>query len=375
MTKNPTTGAQPITFHPSGNAVGKPGTPYLTNCWYAAALSREVQGEDMLARQLLDTSVLLYRKADGEPVALHDRCPHRFVPLSKGKRDGDDVVCAYHALRFDCTGQCTHNPHGKQVIPAAAKVRSFPLLEKWGFIWIWMGNEPADASKLPDFGELDNGPASGIGHTYMPMKANFELIIDNVMDLSHVDHVHGEIISTRGQLTPQIPPVKEENKTVNVRWEWAQTPPMGIFAPFMQKPEESARHFVSVTWYAPATIQLTIGATQDDSAGLTLDQTVGQYDLHTCTPANANETHYWFATRRNHNVDDEGFNQFKIDAMHNAFVDEDGPIIEAVQREMNTSDFFSLNPVLITSDAAPVRVRRLLKQMIEKEAEKLASGG
>lgn len=358
--------AKHFAIHPAGNATGKPVTPYLLNCWYVAALSREVQGEAFLARQLLDTSVLLYRKADGTPVALHDRCAHRFVPLHMGKRVGDDVVCAYHALRFDCTGACVHNPHGKQLISAAAKVRSYPLLERWGFIWIWMGEQPADPAKLPDFGPLDDGPATGIGHTYMPMKAHYELIIDNVMDLSHVDHVHGEIISTRGQLTPQIPVPREENGSIQTRWEWSQTPPIGILAPFLPDPAAAARHFVQVNWHAPASIQLTIGATQGDGA-LTLDQTVGQYDLHTCTPASATETHYWFATRRNHIVDDAGYNQFKIEAMHNAFVTEDGPIIEAVQREMNTSDFFALNPVLISSDGAPVRVRRLLKKMIDQE--------
>lgn len=358
--------AAPNGVHPSGNTVGKPDTHYLLNCWYAAALSQEMSSDGMLPRTLLDTSVLLYRKADGTPVALHDRCPHRFVPLSMGERKGDDVVCRYHALRFDCTGTCTHNPHGKQVIPAAARVRSFALQEKYGFVWIWMGDEPADPAKLPDFGPLDDGPATGIGHTYMPMKANFELIIDNVMDLSHVDHVHGEIISTRGQLTPQIPPVNELDGSVNVRWEWQQTPPIGILAPFLPQPTNPARHFVTVTWHAPATIQLTIGATQGDGP-LTLEQTIGQYDLHTCTPASAGESHYFFATRRNHVVDDADYNQFKIKAMHEAFVNEDGPIIEAVQREMNTSDFFALNPVLITSDTAPVRVRRLLARMIDQE--------
>jgi vanillate O-demethylase monooxygenase subunit len=190
------------------------------------------------------------------------------------------------------------------------------------------------------------------------------------MDLSHVDHVHGEIISTRGQLTPQIPAVKDEDHTVNVRWEWSQTPPIGILAPYLPQPEAPAEHFVSVTWHAPASIQLTIGCTQQEGlsrSDLTLANTLGQYDLHTCTPASATETHYWFATRRNHIVDDAGYNQFKIEAMHNAFVQEDGPIIEAVQREMNTSDFFALKPVLITSDVAPVKVRRTLARMIEQE--------
>lgn len=363
---NDLTQAKHLTIHPAGNTLGKPDTPYLLNTWYVAALSREVQGETLFARQLLDTSVLIYRKADGTPVALHDRCPHRFVPLHMGKRVGDDVVCAYHALRFDCTGACVHNPHGNGQIAASAKVKTFPLLERYGFIWIWMGNQPADPAKLPDFSPLDDGPATGIAHTYMPMKAHFELIIDNVMDLSHVDHVHGEILTTRGQLSPQIPKVTEKDNTVHVRWEWAQTPPMGILAGFLPDTAAEARHFVEVTWHAPATIELRVGATQNDGP-LDLSNAVGQNDLHTCTPASATETHYFFATRRNHLVDDAAFNQGKIEAMHGVFVTEDGPIIEAVQREMNTSDFFALNPVLISSDAAPVRVRRLLKKLIEQE--------
>lgn len=356
-----------ITLHPSGNPIGKPDTPYLLNTWYAAALSTEVPTEGMMQRTLLDTSVLLYRKADGTAVALHDRCPHRFVPLSMGRREGDDVVCRYHALRFDCTGTCTHNPHGNGHIPTAARVRSYPLLERHGLLWIWMGEMPADPSKLPDFGPLDDGPATGLAHTYMQMKAHYELIIDNVMDLSHVDHVHGEIITTRGQLSPLIPPVKEENDTVNVRWEWSQTPAMLIFANFLPDPAQGARHFLDVTWFAPATIRLMVGAVQDGTSPLDLAHTVGQYDVHTCTPASEGHTHYWFATRRNHVVDDAGFNAMKIQAMHGAFVNEDGPIIEAVQREMNTPDFFALNPVLISSDVAPVRVRRLLRRMIDAE--------
>jgi len=328
-----------ILLHPSGNPAGKPKTPYLLNCWYAAGLSTEIPSEGMLSRKLLDTSVLMYRTADGTPVALHDRCPHRFVPLSMGKRDGDDIVCKYHALRFDCTGTCTHSPHGNGTIPKAARVRQFSLLERHGFVWIWMGDEPADPAKLPDFGALDDGPATGLAHTYMPMKTHYELIIDNVMDLSHVDHVHGEIITTRGQLSPLIPPVKEVNNTVNVRWEWQQTPAMLILANFLPDPAAAARHFLDVTWFAPATIQLMVGAVQDSTSPLDLAHTVG----------------------------DGEYNQMKIQAMHGAFVNEDGPIIEAVHREMGTSDFFSLNPVLISSDAAPVRVRRLLARLIDQE--------
>lgn len=347
----------------------RPATPYLREAWYAAALSTDVGPEAFFPRTLLDTPVLLYRRADGRAVALHDRCPHRFAPLSQGKRCGDEVACPYHALRFNAEGRCTHNPHGNGLIPQAAQVRSFPIEERHGFLWIWMGETPPDLGRLPDFSPLDAGPDTGIAFTYMRMKAHFELIIDNVMDLSHVDHVHGEIITTRGQLSPLVPQLREEDGAIAARWEWKQTPAMMIFANFMPRPADEARMFVQVNWTPPANIQLSIGATQDEGP-MDLQHCLGQYDLHTCTPETADTTHYFFATRRNHLEHDGEFNRMKIQAMHAAFENEDGPIIEAVHQRMGTADFFSLKPVLISSDAAPVRVRRRLAQLIAQETSR-----
>jgi len=340
---------------------------YLTNAWYAAALSTEVAGTAFFHRTLLDQSILLYRTQDGTAVALRDRCPHRFAPLHLGKRIGDEVSCLYHALRFDGTGTCTHNPHGSGDIPKAARVRAYPLVERYGFLWIWMGEAAPALEGLPDFGELDRGHPHGVAHTYMHLKANYELIIDNVMDLTHVDHVHGEIISTRGQLSPLTPKLKFGGASVSSRSEWKQTPPMMIFANFQPAPSTEARMFFDITWTPPATIQLSVGATQDD-APLDLTGCVGQYDLHTCTPETADSTHYFFATRRNHAVEDGDYNLAKIRAMHTAFETEDGPLLEAIHAEMKTTDFFSLNPVLMSNDAAPVKVRRLLKRLIEEES-------
>jgi len=342
--------------------------PYLKNAWYVACLSTEVEGEQLFHRKILDTSVMIYRKQDGTPVALRDRCPHRFAPLHLGKRMGDEVVCFYHALRFDSTGVCTHNPHGNGHIPKAACVRSFPLLERYGFMWIWMGEQKADPALLPDFSPLEQGHPNGVGYTYMHVKANYELIIDNVMDLSHIDYVHGEIITTRGQLSPLVPQVQQDQRSVTARWEWKQTPAMMIFAKFLERPAQEARHFFNITWTPPANIQLSVGANQDGRP-LTLDGTVSQYDLHTTTPESEFSTHYFFATRRNHAEEDAEYNVLKIQGMHGAFEDEDVPIINAVQEEMGDADFFDLNPVLMSNDAAPVRVRRLLLRLKEAEAD------
>lgn len=337
---------------------------YLTNIWYIAALSSEVGPEELFHRKILNTSVMLYRKEDGTAVALHDRCPHRFAPLHLGTRTGDEVACPYHALRFDGTGQCTHNPHGNGRIPRAAQVRSFPLVERHGFLWIWMSEEAADPALIPDYSPLDRGHPNAVGYTYMHMPVHYELIIDNVMDLSHIDHVHGEIITTRGKLSPVTPRIAEADNSVSAHWEWTQQPPLMIFAPFLAQPEAEARHYFDITWRAPANIQLSVGAVQGDAG---FDAATSQYDLHSCTPADDGNTHYFFATRRNHVEEDAEYNALKIKAMHDAFEDEDGPILRAVQQEMGGIDFFSLDPVLMSNDVAPVKVRRLLERMIADE--------
>ncbi|MDB5717660.1 MAG: Vanillate O-demethylase oxygenase subunit, partial [Sphingomonas bacterium] len=115
---------------------------YLRNCWYAAAWPHEVS-EAPLARKLLDHHVVLYRTTDGVAHALEDRCPHRFAPLSMGRLIDDQLQCPYHGLRFGTDGACVYNPH-YDALPRAAKVASYPLLDRYGMLWIWMGDEPAD---------------------------------------------------------------------------------------------------------------------------------------------------------------------------------------------------------------------------------------
>jgi vanillate O-demethylase monooxygenase subunit len=344
-------------------------SPFLMNCWYVAAMSTDVKGEELFHRTILNKPVLIYRKMDGTPIAMLDRCPHRFAPLHLGKRVGDDISCLYHALQFDCEGQCTHNPHGNGLIPKAAKVPTFTLMEKYGFIWIWMGDEAADPGKLPDYGELMSGHPNSVAQTYMHVNANYQLLTDNVMDLSHIDHVHGEIISTRGQLSPLIPKIQENDRMVRAGWEWKQTPAMLILNQFLPEPQTEARHFFDITWTPPSHIQLSVGATQTPEVQLNLENCVGQYDLHTTTPETEDSTHYFFATRRNHIEEDIEYNQMKIKAMHEAFETEDIPILEMVHQQMGTTDFLGLNPVLMSNDIAPVKVRKALLKLIAQEQQ------
>jgi phenylpropionate dioxygenase-like ring-hydroxylating dioxygenase large terminal subunit len=337
---------------------------YLINEWYVAATSQEVGPEALFHRKLLGISVVIYRDDKGTPIALQDRCPHRFAPLSLGHREGNDLICPYHGLRFDSAGFCTHNPHGKGALPAKQAVRTFPIVEKHGFLWIWLADEVADPAKLPQFEQLDQGPATGIGHTYMKLPVNYRMILDNVMDLSHVDHVHGEIISTRGQLSPLIAKVEETPTSVSASWEWNQTPPILILNQFLPRPEEVARHWIKVTWSVPGNIQLSLSCAQDETP---VHDGPSQFDLHSVTPEDEGSTHYFFCTRRNHIEHDAEYNAFKIKAMHDAFWEEDGPLIAAAEAEMDGEDFFDLSPMLLSNDLAAVRVRRRLRDLVELE--------
>ncbi|MES2257990.1 MAG: aromatic ring-hydroxylating dioxygenase subunit alpha [Pseudomonadota bacterium] len=340
---------------------------YLMNAWYVAALSTELNGEALFHRKLLDVEVLLYRKASGEPVAMRDRCPHRFAPLHLGKRVGDDVVCGYHALRFDCSGKCVHNPHGEGTIPSAAVVRSYPAIERHGFVWFWPGDAAlADPARIPDYSRLERGHGNAVGYAYMHMDANYELIVDNIMDLSHVDYVHGPLLNTAGKLSPLKPKVLEDGNTVSIHWDWEQHPPMGFFAPFLPRASDRADHHVQVDWTAPSTMLLTVGAMQDTSDH---ERGLISWDHHLMTPETETSTHYFFGSRRNWLVEDAELNRLKLEGTMAAFTFEDKPIIEAQQREMGTADLWSLKPVLLSGDPAAVRARRVLERLKQAESQ------
>ena len=145
-------------------------TSFLRDTWYMAGWGDEV-GDELLSRRIAGTKLLLYRTRDGEAVALVDRCPHRFAPLSIGTRSGDTVVCGYHGLAFDRSGACVHNPFSDR-IPAGTTVRSFPVVERDGIVWLWAGDPAlADPARIPDFTALAETPFSRTLHGMTPMRA------------------------------------------------------------------------------------------------------------------------------------------------------------------------------------------------------------
>lgn len=167
---------------------------YLLNCWYVAAHAHEVTREP-LARTLLDQFLVLYRSENGDPIVLMDRCPHRFAPLSLGRVVGDDIECGYHGMRFGATGGCTYNPHGT-ALPKAAQVRAYPAVERYGFIWYWPGDaEAADPALIRPFPFLADTERFAVVCGYLHTACNYQLVVDNLLDLSHTPYLHPQFRS------------------------------------------------------------------------------------------------------------------------------------------------------------------------------------
>ena len=167
---------------------------FLENSWYAAAWDDEI-GDTPLARRILDRPVVLFRGDDGNAIALADRCIHRHAPLSHGRVEGAGIRCGYHGLLFASDGTCIEVP-GQTKVPPGASVKSYPVVERDRFVWIWMGDPArADAASVPDYHWNDDPEWKSVQGRFH-VAGDYRLIVDNLLDLSHVQFVHGATLGT-----------------------------------------------------------------------------------------------------------------------------------------------------------------------------------
>jgi vanillate O-demethylase monooxygenase subunit len=162
---------------------------FVKNCWYVAGWSSELPESGTIARTIINEPILLYRSSNGEVVALEDRCCHRQAPLSLGRREGDNIRCMYHGLKFEPSGRCIKIP-GQESIPEKARVRRYAAVDKHSWIWVWMGDAAsADLSLVPPAVGLDD-PDWTLRSGNIDYHANHLLIHDNLCDFSHIAYVH-----------------------------------------------------------------------------------------------------------------------------------------------------------------------------------------
>ena len=177
---------------------------------------------------VLNEPMVLFRGADGEVGALADACPHRAVPLSLGRVEGNNVVCPYHGIEFDRGGVCRRNPHVAG--PAdRLRTRAFPIIERYGMVWVWPG-DPAEVAGdlLPDYAWFDQPERYTSGCGYVHIEADYRLIIDNLMDLAHADYIHANTVGQPGAAEVQQVSVRRDGQTVSVGTIWPDLPPSAL---------------------------------------------------------------------------------------------------------------------------------------------------
>lgn len=339
-------------------ATGKE-TKFLRNIWYVAGYSRELDENNRLTRRLLGEAIFIFRTGDGWLCALRNRCPHRFAPLSMGRLEGDAVRCAYHGLAFDGSGSCSHNPHGPK---GALSVRAYPIVEQDGLLWIWMGApDQADRATIPDFGRLDPQQFH-VRSGYLHGQAPYELMSDNILDLSHIEFLH-PLLGTPEVSQAKVEVRQEEGQVIVRRHMRGEVLPAGL-AQVYRTGARAVDRMLEVVWHPPASMVLTVSVATSDGGP---DWQSGSQTLHIFTPETSGTTHYFYvASLARDKAGEEAADGF-FAALELVFTTEDKPMIDAQAAEIGEEEFEDLRPALLPIDKGPVLARRRLKQMIEAE--------
>lgn len=339
-------------------------TNFVRNAWYAGALASEV-GEGLFARRLLNEPVLFYRTASGDPVALHDRCPHRFAYLHTGRKVGDQVECGYHGLRFDAGGRCTRSPYGESP-PDNARVATWPVVERHGVLWIWMGDrEKADPAAIPDHAHLDD-PALRPILAHETFAGHYLLGTDNLMELTHLFWLH---TSTIGGYKEEAGPAPGEE--YSVRQVGAQvhsrtlTPNMSRRTPIdngIDPAEPYYDQWNDTVWDCPSNMKFRI------CASLPGQRDVAPYMLqsHLITPETEGTSHYFWGVARTFDLFPEADARYTR-FFGNIFRTEDAPMMADIQENMGDKDLWDMHPVVLPRDRGAVLVRRLVAKALAAE--------
>ena len=345
----------------------KPERAYPLNAWYPAAWSHEI-GRELFARKICDENVVLYRRQDGAAVALEDACWHRLLPLSLGRLRGDEVVCGYHGLVFNSDGRCSFMPAQKTINPSAC-VRAFPVAERHRLIWIWPGDPAlADPAKLPDFHWNDGTEWVGDGGTFVSLKCDWRLVVDNLMDLTHETYVHSDSIGNDAITETPFEATHDDHTATLTRWMIGIEPPP-FWAKQLGKPGLVDRWQI-VRFEAPTVVVGDVGVAPAGTGAREGDRSQGVNGafLAALAPETATSCHYFWNFVRTFHRDDASLTRALQVAHVNdgkGVYDQDHRVLEAQQRailENPRQPFFNLN-----IDAGALWARRLIEDLVARE--------
>ena len=336
---------------------------FLKNAWYVAAWADEITAA-LTPLEILGERVVLYRTSGGQCAALEDACPHRKLPLSMGRLVADAVVCGYHGLTFDAAGTCVAAPTSA-AIPPKACVRSYPTAERYGLVWIWMGDparaDPATIIDIPQWGSPDWGYNRG---PVMPLDCHYLYVTDNLLDPTHVTWVHPGSFGVASCAAVPIETTSQPGGVTAARWLMDVEP-----APFYAKHlkftgrADRLQHY-EVRYPANAVIKAVFVPAGTGGKGQPLHPDAFLMDsFNFITPVNARQSRYFWFQLRNFAADDVAVSREFTEDVKHAF-EEDRVVLNAVQIGMDTSPTPTID---LKNDLASHRFRTALARMIANQ--------
>ncbi len=340
---------------------------FLRNHWYVAAWDHEIVDRPF-ARRILDEPIVLFRDREGGVVAMEDRCPHRRAPLSMGRLvDGGALECLYHGIRFDTSGKCVRIP-SQSDIPAGMKVRTYPAVERYHWIWIWMGDPAeADPATIPDFHYLSTPDQWGAKGMVLHVKANWRLIVDNLLDLTHLATVHESTIGNAAIAEKAENRVQRtEHGVLMMRWVMDASPPPSYVKAGGFTGNIDRWQYIDFT--PPAFLRLQVGgATTGSGAGFANGPPadgIHMRNLNAITPETETTTHYFWAQAHGFDVHNAKLTEMIFGQVKEAFL-EDVAIFEGQQRVIDRDR--GPPEIDVAADAAQIQARRILARLHEAE--------
>jgi phenylpropionate dioxygenase-like ring-hydroxylating dioxygenase large terminal subunit len=337
---------------------------FLRNHWYVAASGSDI-GRKPFRRIIMNEPIVFYRTEDGTPIALEDRCPHRRLPLSMGKLiEGDILQCHYHGLRFDRTGACVRVP-GQDMIPPGARVKSYPVVERYKWLWIWMGDPAlADPAKITDYHWLDD-PDWGAKPDYLHAQCNWQLVCDNLLDLTHLAFVHETTIGNMALVEHAAVRVQRTPGGVQVtRWIIDQPAPPAFVK--IGKFTGNVDRWQIIDYLPPGFLRLDVGATPTGTGAPEGKRVNGiqMRNLNAITPETETTTHYFWAQAhdfepRNADMTERVFQQIKT-----AFL-EDVSVFTMQQENIDLDP--DAPQVDINADSGGIQARRIVDRLYQEE--------
>lgn len=333
---------------------------YLRNCWYVAGYAAEAS-QKPFARTYLEEPVVIYRTDVGRLVAMDSRCGHRFAPLDQGKVVGDAIQCPYHGLRFDPTGRCVALPDGG-VPPPHTQRKTYPIVERHALLWMWMGDAAkADPASIPDFSYLED-PKYGWFSGYLHVKGHYQLMVDNLLDLSHSEFLH-PLLASDGWTARNQQTITREGDALSI-YNIAENdnilPLNKHLKPHMPTIGTTIQQ---ERWDAPALVRLSV---EFYAGGDELITPSG----HFLTPETSTTTHYIVRGGQNIQPDNAEYTAGVRESVLNVFRTQDIPMIEAQQRVIGEGrDLMDLRPAILKGDRAGAQARHLLLNKIKEEQE------